>query len=192
MPRYSIVTPTLVRPTLIRTCESIDKQTNGDWEHVIMVDVPLVFNPEKQKIIDSISGDPRRKIFRCGTAHKNYGNTCRHNAFDKLTGDYILYLDCDDYLADDKVFETLEQVTKLWAIFPIMRCGSLWFCDPPGMCKTGSGMFIYRRFLGLKNTETSDYKPDGALVEQLKAFPYQSLGHERPLLVYEQRGLGKE
>jgi glycosyltransferase involved in cell wall biosynthesis len=190
--RYSIVTPTLVRPTLVRTCESIDKQTNGDWEHIIMVDVPLVFNPEKQKIIDSISGDPRRKIFRCGAAHKNYGNTCRHNAFDKLKGDYILYLDCDDYLADDRVFETLEQVTKMWAIFPITRCGNLWFCDPPGMCKTGSGMFIYRRFLGLKYPDTSDYTADGALVEQLKAFPYQSLGHERPLVVYPQRGLGKE
>ena len=191
-PRLSIVTPTLVRPTLVRTCETIDRQTNSDWEHIIMVDVPLVFNPEKQNIIDSISGDPRRKIFRCGVAHKNFGNTCRHNAFDKLKGDYVLYLDCDDYLADDHVFETLEQVTKMWAIFPIMRCGSRWFCDPPGLNKTGNGQYIYRRFLGLKYPDNDHYCADGELVEQLNAFPYQSLGHERELVVYPQRGNGKE
>jgi glycosyltransferase involved in cell wall biosynthesis len=192
MPRYSIITPTLVRPTLKRLCDSIDAQTNQSWEHIIMVDVPLVFDKNKSNIVESMSNDPRRKFFRCGQPHKNYGNTCRWNAFDKASGDYIIYLDDDDYLADDKVFETLEQVTKLWAIFPIMRCGNLWFCDPPGMCKTGSGMFIYRRFLGLKYPDNDHYCADGELCEQLKAFPYQSLGHERPLMIYEQRGLGRE
>jgi glycosyltransferase involved in cell wall biosynthesis len=184
--------PTLVRSTLTRAVNSIISQTNKDWELLLCVDTPLIFNKEKTDRLNGLPKDDRIKIYRCGKQHGDYGNHCRHQAHDRAKGDYVLFLDDDDYLADDRILETLEQVTKLWAVFPIMRCGNLWFCDPPGLCKTGNGMYIYRRFLGLKYPDTSDYTADGALVEQLKAFPYQSLGHERPLMIYEQRGLGKE
>jgi glycosyltransferase involved in cell wall biosynthesis len=189
--RYSIITPTLVRPTLRRLIDSIDAQTNQDWEHILMVDTPLVTQPQKRVTVESMSGDPRRRFIRCGTSHKNYGNTCRWNAFDKTSGDYIIYLDDDDYLADDRVFETLESVKAPWAIFPVMRCGQYWFKEPPGMCQTGSGMFIYKRELGLRYPDTYAYTADGELVEQLKEYPYQAVT-DRPLMIYEKRGLGKE
>lgn len=214
--RLSIITPTLVRPTLKRLCESIDAQTNTDWEHIVMVDVPLVFDKIKRDTVESLTKHPRRKFVRCGQKHDDYGNTCRWNAFAKASGDYIIYLDDDDYLADERVFETLATVTAPWAIFPIMRCGERWFKDPPGLYKTGSGMFIYHRSLGLRypcaahceeHVEILDelkklhvhntmkdhlYAADGMLVESLKKYPYQALSTERPLMIYEKRGNGKE
>jgi glycosyltransferase involved in cell wall biosynthesis len=192
MPRYSVITPTLVRPTLRRLVDSIAAQTAENWEHIIMVDVPLVFDKAKANALESIPKDPRRKIFRCGKAHRNYGNTCRWNAFDKASGDYIIYLDDDDYLADSRVFETLEKVTKTWAIFPILRVGIHWFIDPPGICKTGSGMFIYKRSTGLRYPDVPDYSADGMLVESLKQYEYQALPDERPLMIYEKASKGKE
>jgi glycosyltransferase involved in cell wall biosynthesis len=214
--RYSIITPTLVRSSLRRLCDSIDAQTNSSWEHIIMVDVPLIINRAKKEFLEAMPQDSRRKVFRCGKPHKDYGNTCRWNAFEKASGDYVIYLDDDDYLADEWVFETLEQVTAQWAIFPIMRCGERWFHDPPGLYKTGSGMFIYKRDLGLRypcegNCEEHQeilaqlkkahqhdsmhehlYAADGMLVEKLKQYPYQSLDNERPLMIYEKRGKGLE
>lgn len=155
-----------------------------------MVDVPLVALPEKRALIESLPKDSRRKIFRCGKQHRNYGNTCRWNAWDKVSGEYVIYLDDDDYLADENVFRTLEQVSAPWAIFPVMRCGEFWFHDPPGFCKTGSGMFIYKKELG-RYPDTAEYCADGKLVEELTRHPYQAVT-DRPLMIYEKRGLGKE
>lgn len=188
--RYSIITPTLVRPTLARLCESIDRQTNGDWEHIIMVDVPLIVLPAKRAIVDSFPKDPRRKFYRCGKAHKNYGNTCRWNAWEKAKGDYILYLDDDDFYADERVFETLEQVTAPWAIFPCMRVGDYWFHDPPGLLKTGSNMFMHKRDIG-RYPNVPDYCADGMLVEDLKKYTYQAVT-DRPLTIYERANRGRE
>lgn len=187
-----MIMPTLVRPTLIRAVNSILSQTNQSWELLLCIDVPLVFDKEKTERLNNLPDDPRIKIHRCGKNHGDFGNHCRRQALDRAKGDYIIYLDDDDYLADDRVFETLEQVTKMWAIFPIMRCGSRWFCDPPGLNKTGNAMYLYRRFLGLKYPDNDHYCADGELVDQLNAFPYQSLGHERELVIYPQRGNGKE
>lgn len=188
--RYSIITPTLVRPTLRRLCDSITAQTAVNWEHIVMVDTPLVTQPKKAALVKELA-HPQRTFYRCGAQHRNYGNTCRWNAFDKAKGDYIIYLDDDDYLADDKVFETLDRVTADWAIFPVMRCGEYWFCDPPGFCKTGSGMFIYKRSLGHRYPSTAEYCADGKLVEELRQYPYETVT-DRPLMIYEKRGLGKE
>jgi glycosyltransferase involved in cell wall biosynthesis len=214
--RYSIITPTMVRPTLRRTCESINAQTNGDWEHIIMVDVPLIIHPEKRAFLSRLGNDPRRKIFRCGKAHRDYGNTCRYNAGAKASGDYVLYLDDDDYYADNRVFETLNQVTAPWAIFPTMRWGAHYSVDPPGWNRSGSGMFMHKRVIArypcfehhdehkafiekvrplYPNMQYKDrlYAADGLLAEWLKDhYPYQSLNHERPLTIYEQKGAGKE
>lgn len=215
MPRLSIITPTLCRPTLARLCESIESQTNDSWEHIVKIDVPIVFDTKARKLLDSLK-HPQRKFYRCGKKHQDYGNTCRWNAFEEATGDYIIYLDDDDYLARPDVFADLATVTAPWAIFPIMRCGEHWFKDSPGLYKTGSGMFIYRRdtgvrypclehceqhveiLEGLKKAHVHDsmathlYAADGMLVEELKSkYPYESFPDWEPALIYEARGNGK-
>jgi glycosyltransferase involved in cell wall biosynthesis len=213
--RYSIITPTLVRPTLRRLCDSISAQTVQDWEHIVMVDTPLVTQPAKRAIIDALPKDPRRRVFRCGTSHKDYGNTCRWNAWEKVRGDYVLYIDDDDWYADDKVLETLNQVTAEWAIFPCTRRGEYYLADPPGIMRTGSNMFMHKRAAGrypcaghceehqsiiahLNKIHPHDslhshlYAADGMLVEYLKSkHPYQVVTG-RPLTIYEQDNRGKE
>jgi glycosyltransferase involved in cell wall biosynthesis len=210
--RYSIITPTLCRPSLIKACESITNQTNQDFEHIVMIDVPLIINKPARDIIESIPKDPRRKFVRCGKQHKDYGNTCRWNAWEYASGTYICYLDDDDFYADDRVLETLEQVDTLWAIFPTMRWGAHYSVDPPGFDKTGSGMFIHHREIGrypckdhceihqpFMNSIRSKYPhhdllyaADGLLAQYLyENYPYQNLNHERALTVYEVSNRGK-
>jgi glycosyltransferase involved in cell wall biosynthesis len=190
--RYSIITPTLIRPTLKRLCDSIDTQTNQDWEHVIVVDCPVT--SQKKEILLSLGDDPRRKILTCRTRHpKDYGNTARREAFDSARGEYILQIDDDDYYADSGVFETLTRVTETWAIFPVLAYGEICHRDPPGINLTGSAMFMYRRDTGCKFPANRDYSADGQLVEELKLkYKYQSLSDVRPLVVYEQANHGME
>lgn len=189
--RYSIITPTLVRPSLKRLCDSIDKQTNGDWQHIIMVDCEIT--PERQAILESINPDNRRVFATCSTSHpKDFGNTARREAFDLAEGDYILDIDDDDYYADADVFKTLEQVTKTWAVFPVLAYGKRCHRRPPAIYQTGSAMFMYRRDTGLKFPDNADYSADGQLVEALKAkYEYQSLDDCRELVIYEKANHGR-
>ena len=37
MMTFTIITPTVVRETLLRTCRSVDEQRYANWQHVVMV-----------------------------------------------------------------------------------------------------------------------------------------------------------
>ena len=187
--RYTVITPTLCRESLIRACESLDAQTNGDWQHLISVDVPLVVDARARSVIDRVKKDPRRQIIRCGKQHRNFGNTCRHNLQALAQGDYLLYLDDDNAYANSRVLETLQSVTKDWAIFPMLRVGVRWLVEPPGYCKTDAGQIMHRRGL-VRWPDNAKYAADGAMVEALLKFPYEVVPCE-PLLIYEQASKGK-
>ena len=188
--RYSLITPTLVRNSLKRLCDSIDSQTDTDWEHLVVLDCEL--SREQWAIIDSIK-HPQRRIIRCMKTHpKDFGNAARREAFDLATGDYILQIDDDDYYADDKVFETLRCVTKPWAAFPVLAFGKRCHRKPPALYLTGSAMFMYRRDTGCKFPDNADYSADGQLVEELKSkFEYETLDDCRELVIYEKANHGR-
>jgi len=185
--RYSIVTPTIIRPSLEKLCQTVDNQSDKDYEHILIVDMPFkefVADEERRNRLSSIPANLQRKFFYCDKRHMNYGHTCRHNIAPLLRGDYVLYVDDDDYLADNDVLRTLQAVTKDWAIFPIRRYGSLYFQNPPGLCKTGTGMFIHKRELGVW-PDRNEYEADGHFVEELiKKAPYEVL-NTRPLVIME-------
>ena len=188
--RYTVITPTLCRESLIRACESLDAQTNGDWQHLIAVDVPLVVDARARSVIDRVKKDPRRQIIRCGKQHRNFGNTCRHNLQALAHGDYLLYLDDDNFYADADVLKTLEDVTERWAIYPLLRVGVERMDIPPGKCKTDAGQIIHRRGLTMW-PDNDKYAADGDMIEDLiSKAPYQIL-RTRPLLVYEQTSRGR-
>lgn len=186
--RYSILTPTLCRPTLKRLCDSIDGQSNDSWEHLIQVDKPVsLLTAEDSRLLESIAQPlrGRRTIHFCDTNHKNFGNTCRRIAFDRATGDYMCQIDDDDYYADENALKTLECVTEPWAIYPVLARGKRCHCNPPGIGMTGSAMFIYRRDTGIKFSDNNHYAADGEVVEELKKkYPYQALDRERELVIY--------
>ena len=185
--RYSLITPTLLRPSLERLCVSIDAQTCRDWEHLIAVDT--VISSAAERMLARIQ-HKQRMISQCPRPHRNYGNTCRHAACLRAQGDYIFYLDDDNYLADQNVLRDLESVTAAWAIFPILLKGNQFFNDPPGFQRTDTANLIAQRRLGTW-PDIADYEADGILVERLRRdHPYQSLSDWRPLVVMPRMNFG--
>ena len=181
--RYTIVTPTICRPSLLRLCGTIDSQTQSDWEHLVVIDMPRDhMNENQRKIMASIPSDQRRSYFYCAKRHNNYGHTCRHQAWEQAQGDYLLYVDDDDYLADEGVLKALDSVVEPWAVFPILRHGQVFLDLPPGMFKTGTGMFIHQKKTG-RWPDSDSYEADGLFIEKLKKnYSYQVVD-SRPIVV---------
>lgn len=181
--RYSIVTPTICRQSLLRLCASIDSQTQTDWEHLVVIDMPRKKTTDEQRrIITSIPLQANRSIFYCDMKHNNYGHTCRHQIWEQVKGDYILYVDDDDYLADKDVLSTLDSVTEPWAVFPILRHSQTWLSLPPGYGETGTGMFIHQREIG-RWPDLDAYETDGLFVNELKQKHSYQVLDSRPLIV---------
>jgi len=188
--RYTIVTPTICRPSLARLCESVDSQAQTDWEHLVVVDVPREKMTQSQwEILGSIPARANRVFSHCDTRHKNYGHTCRHNIWDRVMGEYILYVDDDDYLADSEVLRTLDSVTQPWAVFPVVKFGKKWLHLPPGVRATGTGMFVHRKEIG-RWPDSDLYDADGLFVEELaQKYSYRVL-ESRPLVVQPKSSCG--
>jgi glycosyltransferase involved in cell wall biosynthesis len=192
MPRLSIITATILRRTLKQLCNTVDSQTDHDWEHLIQVDKPRnQLTGNEKKLLASIE-HPQRTVDFCDRRHNNVGNSCRGVAYRRASGEYIHNIDDDDYYADPQVFETLRQVTAVWCIFPKLNFerrdqipeGEIYHFDPPRAGATGTPMFCYRRDTGLTFPDSDDYFADGVLVEELKQkYPYQTLPG-RPLVIY--------
>lgn len=191
-PFFSIVTPTLQRDSLRRTCESIDAQTFQSWEHIVIVDA------EGIDANRNIFGSPTRKrwVMECGVRHNNFGNTCRHNAWAETTGSYLIYCDDDNYFAHPNVLTDIYTELGLldndydWALFPIHRHGFVFLMDPPGMCMTDTAnMVIKREFARWPDTPVRE--ADGMLAEKLKAsHPYVAFPNCPPIIIMEKSSNG--
>lgn len=167
--RFSIITPTLNRPSLESCIESVKAQTFKDWEHIIEVDEPRT---------------------------NNFGNTPRHRAWTRATGEYVLYLDDDNTLShpqalNDIDFFLMSSNDPDWAIFPIMRHGMSFFNDPPGNCRTDTANMVIRREIA-QWPDGPEYTMDGIFCEQLKSkYSYAAFPDVTPIVVMEKSGMGK-
>jgi hypothetical protein len=188
--RYTIITPTICRRSLQRLCQSIDIQTQSDWEHLVVVDLPSSSLTRNQReVIASIPFNTNRLYSYCDRKHNNYGHTCRHRIWEQVKGDYILYVDDDDYLADGEVLKTMDSVTEPWAVFPMLRHGKAFLHLPPAAGGTGTGMFIHRKVIG-RWPDLDSYEADGLFVEELKQkYRYQVLD-SRPLVIQPKSSCG--
>lgn len=181
--KFSIITPTVQRESLIKCCESVNEQS-GDWEHIVMVD-----SGELNSILMLSLAHPKRKILQCSTPHRNGGNTCRADALKHATGDYCAFMDDDNYYHDADVFKDIEFALEEagrppWALFPICRLGGIFYCDPPRSCHVDTMNFILRRDIAYW-PDTDAYGTDGILVDDLMArgVPYASFPAFRPIAV---------
>jgi hypothetical protein len=140
---FTIITPTILRPSLIDSCRSIETQSYSQWQHLVAVDIPIAgATPEQLSFLDQIK-HPKRQIYYCEAPHRNYGNTCKAEMFQHVRGDYMLYLDDDDvYLGE--VFQILnrEISDEIWGIFPIERFGELFLNLPPRINLTSGTQFF--------------------------------------------------
>jgi glycosyltransferase involved in cell wall biosynthesis len=190
-PFFSIITPTLQRESLIHCCKSLDDQTFINWQHIIQVDAEE-FSPS---VISRLKQDKRRRVEKCGVHHSNFGNSCRHQAWDRAQGRWLVHLDDDNYLSDPDVLMDmaiiLQEANPKWAIFPIMRHGRRFFNDPPGLCMTDTANVITRRDIG-RWPDGAEYTMDGLWVERLKLDnPWAAFPEFRPIIVMEASGLGQ-
>ena len=106
-PKYSIIIPVYnVAPWLSACLDSVLRQTVEDWECVCVDDGST---DGSGAILDSYQAkDQRFKVY-----HKPNGgvSSARNQALDAICGDWIVYLDADDMLADDALdlFNRLEE-----------------------------------------------------------------------------------
>jgi SAM-dependent methyltransferase len=166
--KFSIITPTVLRPSLERACRSIERQKYTNWEHIIMVDLP-------NAAIPTYLAHPQRKVIICDQAHKNYGITCRHNAIPKTSGMYVLYLDDDNFYSPRALMVLAENIFLNnfpdWGVFPMKMLGKRFFNPDPGLNKTDTNQFFHKPYFKdrLWSFEDTQYHAaDGLLVEELK------------------------
>lgn len=188
--RYTIVTPTILRPTLLRTCRSVASQTSHDWEHLICVDRHWV-SPERALVLNATS-HPQRRIVFCEEEHRDFGHGCRHRWTKEATGDYVLHLDDDDYLAHDNALSSLDGVTGEWAVFPVTRVGNRFWSPTPGHCNTTISSYIARKELA-QQFPAGGHDTDGHFIDEvLKLHPWESLPDLEPLVVITAYNRGRE
>jgi len=105
MEKVSILLPTVGRPTLGSTIQSLIDQTYENWEALVVVNNC----PE----IPVIPDDPRVSVLEVGALANNTGASARNIGFAAAKGDFIGTLDDDDWY----------EPTFLEAMVPVLRDG---------------------------------------------------------------------
>jgi glycosyltransferase involved in cell wall biosynthesis len=187
--KFTIITPTVQRESLRRCCESVAIQTHEDREHIIVIDGPELKVPLLEGCFY-----PKQRWIATGKAYRNGGNTPRHIAWDYATGDWIYYLDCDNYLADpnalSELASSLEGVEEQWALVPIFRHGSLFFFDPPQPCYFDTGNAVARRAIA-QWPNIDGYASDAVwLMDTLLKHPYKAFPKANPIMVMPTTSFG--
>jgi hypothetical protein len=137
--KFTIITPTLLRHTLERTCRSIEGCSHKDWQHIVVID-------KKGRELPGELRHPNRVVITCAEDHHGWwGAPCRRAAYPLITGDYVLYLDDDDYYVND-CLGVLAGLIKDedWGVFRCKLQGDILLWEDPGLCNTASMQFYHR------------------------------------------------
>jgi glycosyltransferase involved in cell wall biosynthesis len=188
---FSIITPTIGRDTLLKTCETIDQQTCPDWEHLVIFD-----GPEQEVEVFKKIEHPQRKIIFSGHNFRDFGHTLKFLAYDLTKYDHIMYIDDDDYYHLE-CLETIKQNIDPeieFFFFPALWCGRLFMELPPRRNFTLSCQYVHRkkdrfgspiRFPPGGPLDGFDYEQDSWWIgEMAKKYPYQVLDTQGCPLVY--------
>jgi len=146
----------------------VDRQTFRDYEHVIWIDSPEI----DVSLFKHICG-PQREIYGSAKRHGHFGNYSRARACEKAQGEYLIWLDDDNFLANCAVLQSIDSAlagagNPPWALFPIHRHGSQFLLEPPGMCQTDSANMVVKREIGAW-PDIECREADGVLAERLKS-----------------------
>jgi hypothetical protein len=184
------VTPTLQRDSLLKCCASVDEQSLISWQHIVVVDG----GPLRADLLDSIAS-PQRTIVCLGKRCADYGNTPRHIGWKLATGDYCIFLDDDNYFADNTVLGRIDAALgasgTAVAFFPIMRHGRLFYLDPPGCCRSDTANLVVRRDVG-QWPAGPEYVMDGLFIDRLvRDYGYTGFPDAAPVIVMEVSNEGR-
>lgn len=174
--KFSIITATIVRPTLIQTCESIDSQHFTGVQHIVMVDRhPDLLTEEQKNILDFISNDHREIHYTNKKDGLNdYGNMAKTLGFDYVTGDYMMYMDDDDQYINNPFFKLKVYIMKNGypniVVFPCMRYGERFFNIPAGYCRTTVHQYCFKPRFNDKEWRygvSMTYEQDGLMLNEM-------------------------
>lgn len=182
--KFSIITASIQRESLVKCCESVDRQTFADWEHLIWVD----------KEVDWISAQElngKRFYFSDGR-HGDYGNTPRNRAWLRATGDWVIVLDDDNFfLRPDALSIIARTLNKSVGvnIYPILRFGHEFSGVPPKVCHVDSANAVFRRDVGPWPIGP-EYTMDGIFIERVANEHGWSSHSTAPLISVPVQGKG--
>lgn len=180
MTRFTVITPTIVRPSLVKLCESLNTQVEQDWEHIVALDVHP--SEEQLAILEAIK-HPQRLIVPCIKPQGRWGYPLRYQMWEMARGDYLVYTDDDCYYVDDYVTMTLRYTDKPWAIWPLIYHGVVQPWGPIRVGASDNNQFMVKRSVS-RFPAYEVHEGDGLYLEQLaQEFPdFEVI--ERPLVVY--------
>jgi glycosyltransferase involved in cell wall biosynthesis len=177
-PKISIITPTILEPTLARTCKSIDRQKYDSYEHLVVIDLP----DTKITSIPLNLLSTKRRWFICDKRHGAVGNFCRNWIFPHIAGDWVFYCDSDDYFLDVALATVVDAIDSQgdkidWGVFPIRFLGQRYLNVPPGIERSNICQMFHRKYIKgipIQYIANRHYTADGEMMEDLKrlADPY--------------------
>lgn len=103
---FSVIIPNYNSEKWIDKClNSILEQTYKNYEIIFVDDMST--DSSLQKAIDIIGNKQPTTFIKNTTKRLNGGS--RNVGIVEATGDYIIFIDCDDWFKDNKVFETINE-----------------------------------------------------------------------------------
>jgi glycosyltransferase involved in cell wall biosynthesis len=118
--QVSVITPTKNRLSLLcETIDSVQAQTFGDWEHLIVDDGSD--DGTSEEVARHAAADPRIRYIPRVSDHAG-ANVCRNIGIRESRGDLIVFLDSDDLLAPGCLRQRVEVLDRNrdldFAVFP--------------------------------------------------------------------------
>lgn len=108
--KISVIIPTYNRAHIISDAlDSVLMQTYSNWECLIIDDGST--DHTEKIMMDYINVDQRFNFIKRPSSRKKGAATCRNIGLENATGDYIQFLDSDDYIATNK-FEVQIKLLK--------------------------------------------------------------------------------
>lgn len=201
--KFAIITPTLLRSSLVRACDSVDDMFYESYLHIIVVDKKAIGENYKDRELLLKKLQRKNRIIlihsKSDADLNDYGNSARNFAYDYIYNcDYILYLDDDDYYLGNALARLNEAIGNLGYIeafyFPCQRFGSIFFNHPPAVCKTTSNQWGIKPEINgekMQWPKAQGYLSDGEFLEWCKTKANFLRLNTEPLVCVDEMNSGK-
>lgn len=108
--RFSIIIPNYnSKDHIIKLLKSIDRQTYRDFELIIVDDISTDGSWELCKNYALANNFNEYRIIAHQNEHKRFNGGTRNVGVELASGEYIIFVDCDDWFFDNKVFENISK-----------------------------------------------------------------------------------
>lgn len=178
--KFSVIMPSRLIPyhncaqfldqKIVRAINSVLNQTYKDFELIVIADECEL----TKEIVNSFS-DARIKLLEC--KHKQvFDNTPRNTGIENASGDYIIYIDADDYWGENHLAIVESQLKNHdWVYFNdyFFHRGEEWgerACNVRILGGCGTSNICHKRSLGLK-WDRPGYAHDYHFIQKLRNYP---------------------